>query len=73
LSGDPADQFTVNFSAIVTFFNRMSALRGVKKSAYVKEFLKTIFKKSRKPLFTFSIIRLLLPGDDKDRGNYGLK
>lgn len=48
-------------------------MRGVKKSNYVKEFLKILFKADRNPAFVYPIIRLLLPSDDKDRGNYGLK
>ncbi len=48
-------------------------MRGVKKSNYVKEFIKIIFKSNRKPEFTYSIIRLILPSDDRERGNYGLK
>jgi hypothetical protein len=48
-------------------------MRGVKKTNYAKEFLKIIFKCDRSPSFLYPIIRLLLPSDDKDRGNYGLK
>jgi DNA ligase 4 len=48
-------------------------MRGVKKSNYAKLFLKILFKADRNPEFVYPIVRLLLPGDDKDRGNYGLK
>lgn len=48
-------------------------MRGVKKSLYAKEFIKLLFKSNRSPSFTYSVIRLLLPADDKQRGNYGLK
>eukprot|EP00919_Chromeraceae_sp_WS-2016_P022205 GHVR01052812.1.p1 GENE.GHVR01052812.1~~GHVR01052812.1.p1 ORF type:complete len:147 (+),score=0.97 GHVR01052812.1:1272-1712(+) len=55
------------------FFTRLSATRGQRKSLYVREFLKTIFKNNRNPKFTYSILRLILPNDDKKRGNYGVK
>ena len=32
-----------------------------------------LFKHNRKPEFTYSILRLLLPADDRERGNYGVK
>jgi DNA ligase 4 len=48
-------------------------MRGVKKSNYVKEFLKVLFKADRTPAFVYPIIRLMLPSDDRARGNYGLK
>jgi DNA ligase-4 len=58
---------------IVKLFQKMSSLRGVKKSHYLREFLKIIFKSSREPPFIYSLLRILLPADDRDRGNYGLK
>jgi DNA ligase-4 len=58
---------------IVKLFQKMSQLRGVKKGKFLREFLKTIFQASRQPAFVYSIIRLLLPSEDRDRGNYGLK
>ena len=48
-------------------------MRGVKKSNYIKEFLKILFKADRTPSFVYPILRLILPGDDRERGNYGLK
>jgi len=32
-----------------------------------------LFKADRSPSFVYPIIRLILPSDDRDRGNYGLK
>jgi hypothetical protein len=48
-------------------------MRGAKKTNYVKDFLKLLFKNNRSPDFTYSIIRLILPADDRERGSYGLK
>ncbi len=64
---------SMKFQVLVKFFNRFSNMRGIKKSNYAKEFLKIIFKSDRSPSFIYPILRLLLPSDDKDRGNYGLK
>jgi DNA ligase-4 len=63
----------MRFDTLVKFFIRFSNLRGVKKANYAKMFLGIIFKNNRSPDFAYSIIRLMLPNDDKDRGNYGLK
>lgn len=32
-----------------------------------------LIKDNRKPAFTYNILRLLLPSEDRDRGNYGIK
>lgn len=48
-------------------------MRGIKKTNYVKEFIRLLFKANRTPDFTYSIIRLILPAEDRERGNYGLK
>lgn len=63
----------IKFNTIVRFLNRFSNMRGIKKTNYAKEFIKLLFKSNRSPAFTYPIIRLLLPSEDKDRGNYGLK
>lgn len=54
-------------------FTALSEARGGLKSRLIKKFLTTLFKMNRKWNFTFSIMRLIVPNDDKDRGNYGLK
>lgn len=54
-------------------FTCLSEARGGKKSKMIKGFLTLLFKKNRKPQFTHSILRLIIPEDDKARGNYGLK
>jgi hypothetical protein len=48
-------------------------MRGIKKTNYMKEFIKLLFKTNRTPDFTYPVIRLILPADDRERGNYGLK
>lgn len=58
---------------MATFYARLSALRGGKKSRYVVQFLKVLFDRNRTPCFTYSILRLILPAEDTDRGNYGIK
>jgi hypothetical protein len=35
--------------------------------------VKVIFKNNRKPEFTYSVLRLILPAEDRERGNYGVK
>lgn len=64
---------SIKFEVLVKFFNRFTNMRGVKKSTYVKEFLKILFKADRSPSFVYPIMRLMLPADDRDRGNYGLR
>lgn len=64
---------TIRFSCIVKLFNTLSGLRGRKKFDYLKSFLKVVFKANRKPDFTYSVLRLLLPAEDRERGNYGVK
>ena len=64
---------TIKFSIIAGMFNKLSSLRGKKKSDYIRNFLKMLFKHNRKPEFTYSILRLILPADDRERGNYGVK
>ena len=64
---------SLKLELLVKFFNRFSNMRGVKKSNYVKEFLKILFRADRSPAFVYPILRLMLPSDDRDRGNYGLK
>jgi DNA ligase-4 len=48
-------------------------MRGIKKTNYAKQFVSLVFKSNRKVDFTYPILRLLMPNDDRDRGNYGLK
>jgi len=55
------------------FFNLLSEARGGSKGRLIKKFITTLFKKNRKYQYTFSILRLIIPGEDKVRGNYGLK
>jgi DNA ligase-4 len=54
-------------------FTCLSEARGGLKSKLIKKFLTILFKKNRRHQFTYSILRLIVPDDDKDRGNYGLK
>jgi DNA ligase-4 len=55
------------------FFTLLSEARGGLKSRLIKKFITTLFKKNRNYQFTYSILRLIIPNQDKDRGNYGLK
>ena len=64
---------TIKFSCISRLFNKLSVLRGKKKTEYLRNFLKVLFKNNRKPEFTYSVMRLLLPAEDRERGNYGVK
>ena len=61
------------FRAIAKLFTCLSEARGGIKSKLIKKFITILFKRNRKWQFTYSIMRLILPEDDKDRGNYGLK
>ena len=40
---------TIKFSIIAGMFNKLSSLRGKKKSDYIRNFLKMLFKHNRKP------------------------
>lgn len=64
---------TIKFGSIVALFNKLSTLRSRKRSDYLKSFLKLLFRNNRNPEFTYSILRLLLPAEDRERGNYGVK
>ena len=55
------------------YFTFLSEARGGLKSRLTKKFITLLFKKNRRYQFTYSILRLILPSEDKDRGNYGLK
>jgi DNA ligase-4 len=71
MSGNTFD--TIKFGFLVNLFNKLSTLRSRKKSDYLKMFVKILFKNNRKPDFTYSVLRLILPAEDRERGNYGVK
>lgn len=64
---------TIKFSCIINLFNKLSTLRSRKKTDYLKAFVKILFKNNRRPDFTYSVLRLILPAEDRERGNYGVK
>jgi len=49
---------------------RRGAFKGKLAKWFFQEFL---FKANRKPQFTYSVLRLLLPSLDKERSTYGMK
>jgi DNA ligase-4 len=61
------------FRSMARLFTCLSEARGGIKSKLIKKFITILFKRNRKWQFTFSILRLIIPDEDKDRGNYGLK
>jgi hypothetical protein len=70
---DAATTETIEFRFMAKFFTMISEARGGGKGRLIKKFITTLFKKNRKYQYTFSILRLIIPAEDKLRGNYGLK
>ena len=70
------DKVPVNykFQNVVIFFEQVQNFKMKKQKEFIEKFFdEHVLKNKRTPFFTFSILRLILPHTDRDRGNYGLK
>ena len=63
----------MSLSIVTRLFRCISEARGSQKSRLIKKFLTMVFQLNRNPFFVFSVLRLIIPNEDKERGNYGLK
>ena len=63
----------IKFKVLTQFFQKTSEIRGKKKTDFVTNVLKNCFFKKGDRLNSFLILRLILPDQDRERGNYGLK
>jgi DNA ligase-4 len=63
----------MKFDLAIKFFNKFAETKGRDKSKLIRTFIGLLFKDDRRQAFTYSIIRLLLPAEDRERGNYGVK
>lgn len=68
-----SSQPCMKFNLMVKFYNRFGEVKGNNKSKLTRYFINLLFQKNRKPEFTYGILRLLLPAEDRERGNYGIK
>lgn len=58
---------------VVRFFVKFGDSKGTAKTKLARTFVSMLFRDNRKPSFTYNILRLLLPAEDRDRGTYGIK
>ncbi|CAD8171259.1 unnamed protein product [Paramecium octaurelia] len=63
----------VKFDVLRCFFDRMSKVRGKKKSELLDVLTQFFFKPPRIPEHTYIIMRLIIPFQDRDRGVYKLQ
>ena len=64
---------SLRFDVITRFFNKVLEVRGRDKSKFIKTFTAHLFRTHRNHSYVYGILRLILPGEDRERGNYGAK
>ena len=55
----------MKFDLVVKFYNKFGETKGKDKSKLTRTFLGLLFKENRRPAFTYNILRLLLPAEDR--------
>lgn len=73
LKSDTPKPKQFKFDLLCKFFNKYGEAKGKEKTKLAKTFIGLLFKDNRKPEFTYNILRLLFPMEDRDRGSYGIK